>query len=211
MNYSWGPAVQTIQWNYLFCKLLFHTCDSWLNISFPAKIHNRNCLCGLEGVRGQGWQLWICQSLFVSFFVFELAPTDPWQTPEKPFTVQAIRMCQRTANFMGTGSEIGSTLQKKSRGSCLSVLEQPGVSQWLPNNGTHIHTHTDHALQSTQTNKNTTMHWCTDSNAHKQTSCELKTRRLILYLTVGQWHRGLRSWIMGMFLSSVIYLAATSR
>lgn len=31
------------------------------------------------------------------------------------------------------------------------------------------------------------------------------------YLTVGQWRGGLRSWIIGTFLSSVIYLTAILR
>lgn len=39
-----------------------------------------------KGAAGAVRQLWICQSLFV----FESAPTGPWQAPEKPFRVQPI-------------------------------------------------------------------------------------------------------------------------
>ena len=114
---------------------------------------------------GAGRQRWICQSPFVSFLSLNRPPSAPWQTPEKPFTVQAIWTSQRRANFMGTESEAGSKLEKKkkkSRGGCFSVKERLGVcsmaaQQW----------HTDHTVSHTHTNA--AMHWCTQAVNSRQT------------------------------------------
>lgn len=98
-----------------------------------------------------GRQRWICQAPFVSFLSLNRPPSAPWQTPEKPFTVQAIWTSQRRANFMGTESEAGSTLwekkKKKRAGEAVSVFKSGwGSVQWLPSSDTlttqsHTHTH----------------------------------------------------------------------
>lgn len=161
-----------------------------------------------RGATGAGRQRWICQSPFVSFLSLNRPPSAPWQTPEKPFTVQAIWTSQRRANFMGTESEAGSMLEKKKKkkraGEAVSVFKSGwGSVQWLPSSDTlttQSNTHTQ-TLPYTDAYKlwtpdklppeaHTHTHWC---------------------LTVGQWHEGLRSWIMGTLLSSVIYLAAILR
>lgn len=88
------------------------------------KLHNRNCRGGSEGgYEGQGGSFGSVSLSLSLFFVFESAPVGPWQTQEKPFTVQAdLRVSQRRANFMGTESEAGRTFKKKkSRVGCFSV------------------------------------------------------------------------------------------
>lgn len=132
------------------------------------------------------------------YFVFGLAPTDPWQTPEKPFTVQAIRIGERRANFMGTGSEIGSTLQKKSRGGCLSVLKRLGVSQWLANNG--MHTHIDHALQSTHKLAQTPP--CTDAPIQMCTSGQAVNSRHADSFCIWLWVSGMAVYDLGLWQRS---------
>lgn len=155
--------------------------------------------------------LWICQSLFVSFCLW-IGPHWPLaDSREAIYSACNLWTSQRRANFMGTESEAGSTLKKRA-GEAVSVFKNGwGSVQWLPNTDTHTHTNWPH----THKHCHALMHRLTHAHAHKlwtlgklPPDMQTFTHR---YLTVGQWHGGLRSWIMGMFLSSVIYLAAILR
>lgn len=140
-------------------------------------------------------------SLSLSLFVFESAPTGPWQTPKKPFTVQAISG-QAKEGLISWELSLKQAAHKKRAGEAVSVFKN-GLFNGCP---TLTYTQTDQTLMHVHTQTLP----CIDAQAHTHLHTHIGLH-IHWYLTVGQWHGGLRSWIMGMFLSSVIYLAAIFR
>ncbi len=77
-------------------------------------------------------------SLSLSLFVFESAPTGPWQTPEKPFTVHAVSEQAKEGPISWELSlKQAAHKKKKEQGEAVSVFKNGwGSVQWLPNTDT---------------------------------------------------------------------------
>lgn len=69
--------------------VFFNTCDGQSSLSSKKSTIGIVDAVDVEGTGAGAAALDLSVSLCL-FFVFESAPTGPWQTPEKPFTVQAI-------------------------------------------------------------------------------------------------------------------------
>lgn len=160
-----------------------------------------------RGYRGRAAALDLSVS-FCIFSVLESAPVGPLADSREAIYSASNLNEPKTGQFHGnwvwSRQHVREKKKKKRAGEAVSVFKSGwGSVQWLPSSDTlttQSNTHTQ-TLPYTDAYKlwtpdklppeaHTHTHWC---------------------LTVGQWHEGLRSWIMGTLLSSVIYLAAILR
>ena len=121
---------------------------------------------------------------FVSICLW-VGPTDPWQTPEKPFTVWAAEEGPISWEL----SPKQASQKRGSRGGCLSAEEQLGVcsmavQQWHTHTlrlttPSHSHTRNCHALM----HRLWTLNKLPPRHAHTHTH----THALVF---VRQWHGG---------------------